>query len=340
MLNLKKYILVLVSVLLLFSTVSCTTPGNTIIATVDGEKISKEEFVYFLTMIKARIESQKGADLPEDFWETAEIDGKASSEMAKEKALEEVIKAKISKKRSLEAGLKITSQQREEINYALGQLVAKYGEKGADDYLSQFGLNKKLYERVREDSYHKENIMQKLTEDADDETAREFFNTKVVRVKHILIMAVDEQTQQPLEAGQLEQAKIKADEMAVKAKSGADFDKLVAEFSEDPGSKSFPEGYYFGRGFILGEQQGAMDQAFETASFELSIGEISEVVETNYGFHIIKRYANEESEYDANAEELLQRARISLFEDMLEAWKNEAKIEKNEKEYKQIKVTK
>jgi hypothetical protein len=93
--------------------------------------------------------------------------------------------------------------------------------------------------------------MEALTQDVDEAAARTFFDNKVVRVKHVLISTIDTQTNQPLEMEQLEAAKIKADEILAKAQAGEDFDKLVEQNSEDPGSTSQPEGYYLGKGFIF-----------------------------------------------------------------------------------------
>ncbi len=65
------------------------------------------------------------------------------------------------------------------------------------------------------------------------------------------------------------------------AKDGEDFEELAKRFSDDPGSKE--------QGGDLGWfRRGAMVEAFENAAFNLPTGEISEPVETDFGFHIIK----------------------------------------------------
>lgn len=336
---LKKVCSLFIIFIVSINLASCVSSKNASVATVDGEKISKEEFVYFLTNVKKQIEGDQGPDLPEDFWETAEIDGKKVMEAAKEKALEEAVKSKLSRKKALEAGLKITSEQRQDINNRIGQLVAKYGNEGMNDYLKEFGLNKSLYEKVLEDSYYRQSLMESLTENVDQAAAKEFFDQKIARVKHILIMTIDPQTRQPLEIEKLEDAKIRADKILSEVKAGADFDKYVAEYSEDPGSASVPDGYYIGKNFALG-QQGGMVPAFENASLELEVGGISDIVETSFGFHIIKRYPNDQAMYEQNPEEVLHYAKNDKFEEILEGWKNESKIEKNEKEYGQIQVNK
>jgi len=66
-----------------------------------------------------------------------------------------------------------------------------------------------------------------------------------------------------------------------RAKSGEDFAKLAMEFTEDPGSKS--KG-----GLYTDFEKGKMVPEFEEAAFSVAIGEISDIVETQYGYHIIK----------------------------------------------------
>jgi NIMA-interacting peptidyl-prolyl cis-trans isomerase 1 len=78
------------------------------------------------------------------------------------------------------------------------------------------------------------------------------------------------------------EAKKRAEEVAAKAKAGADFSALVAEYSDDPAA---------------GERQGSLGKfkreskakAFSDAAFALAVGESSGAVETPFGFHVIKR---------------------------------------------------
>lgn len=96
-----------------------------------------------------------------------------------------------------------------------------------------------------------------------------------VRVKHVLISKSDTVT--------MDDAKAKALDVCARAANGEDFDKLVTELSEDPGSQNYPDGYLVAKG-------SGMVESFETASLNLAEGEVSEPIATDYGYHVIKRY--------------------------------------------------
>lgn len=98
---------------------------------------------------------------------------------------------------------------------------------------------------------------------------------KTASVRHILLL-----TQGKTEAEKAEALK-KIEDILVKAKAGEDFAALAKQFSEDPGSKD-NGGLYenFGRGQMV--------KPFEDAAFSVPVGQISGVVETSYGYHIIQ----------------------------------------------------
>ena len=79
-----------------------------------------------------------------------------------------------------------------------------------------------------------------------------------------------------------EEAKKLAAEVLAKAKKGADFDGLAKQYSDEPGAKV--------RAGKLGKfGRTSMVKPFSDAAFALKPGEISGVVETDFGFHVIKR---------------------------------------------------
>ena len=122
---------------------------------------------------------------------------------------------------------------------------------------------------------------------ATDEDILEYIHDNYVRVKHILIKTAD------LDDEQKAEARARADKVLEEAKNGTSFEDLVTEYSED--GMDVDTGYYFTYGEMVSE--------FEDKSYELEIDEISDIVESPYGYHIIKRYAMDDN-YILNNETL------------------------------------
>lgn len=104
-----------------------------------------------------------------------------------------------------------------------------------------------------------------------------------VKVRHILI-AVPHDASAQVDAA----AKAKAEDILKQLKAGADFATLAKKDSDDPGSKA--QGGQLG--FI---QRGATVPAFENAAFALKPGQLSGVVKTQFGYHIILCEAKQEA---------------------------------------------
>jgi peptidyl-prolyl cis-trans isomerase C len=104
----------------------------------------------------------------------------------------------------------------------------------------------------------------------------EFKTPEMVRVRHILIKVDESAPEKDKKA-----AKKKAEGILKKIRSGEDFAKLAEEVSDDPGSKQ--------KGGELGFfPRGRMVKSFEDAAFTLKPGEVSGLVKTQYGYHIIE----------------------------------------------------
>ena len=98
-----------------------------------------------------------------------------------------------------------------------------------------------------------------------------------VHAEHILLMTVGGKTD-----AEVAEIKKKAEDILAQAKKkGANFEDLAKKYSEDPGSKA--------KGGDLGwVLQGQTVPEFEKAAFNLNKGEVSDLIKTQYGFHIIK----------------------------------------------------
>jgi parvulin-like peptidyl-prolyl isomerase len=107
----------------------------------------------------------------------------------------------------------------------------------------------------------------------------------------------------------------KAEDILKRARAGEDFNKLASEFSGDPGSKEKGGDLgWFGRG--------AMVKPFEEAAFALQAGQISNVVESDFGYHIIKVEGRKTEKKDGKDEEQVHARHILIKSDAPEDQQN------------------
>ena len=144
-----------------------------------------------------------------------------------------------------------------------------------------------------------------------------FGNVQEVQASHILV--------DDLETAELIKEKLDA---------GADFAELAIEYSKDPGSgqKGGELGFF---------PRGQMVPAFEEVAFSLSVGEISDPVESQFGYHII--FVTDQVVYDKTFEEAEEEIRTNLqlnqaeqFHVVLNEMKEEVKIKIKDQQFKDL----
>jgi peptidyl-prolyl cis-trans isomerase C len=113
-----------------------------------------------------------------------------------------------------------------------------------------------------------------------DDNPSKFEQPEMVRASHILLSTRDTTTNEELSAEKKAAKHKLAEDLLKRARAGEDFPKLAKEYSEDPGSKDNGGEYKFPRGQMVAE--------FETVAFALKTNEVSDIVTTKFGYHIIK----------------------------------------------------
>ena len=154
-----------------------------------------------------------------------------------------------------------------------------------EDYKNSL-LIQKLLKSMAEDSI-------KISE---NEIQDKLMKIKSVNVRHILLNTID------LNDNQKKQKRTKLEQILKKAKAGESFSKLAKKYSEDKGSSK-------NGGLIKNIKLGDMVQPFDNISFSLAIGEISNIFETQFGYHILTVIDRKKEE--RSAEEIKNEIRES-----------------------------
>lgn len=324
----KRILSVVITFVILLSLCSCM--GNNI-ATVNGEKIENGYFDYYFKLLKTQLENQLG----EDSWETAIYEGKTALEYAKERALQSAIEDLVVTKKAEEDKITLTADDKKNMQQVKSQWISHYGSESKFlKQLKEYGINEEQFDYMMKATYYKDHLVENYTDVSEDEIL-DYYNQKIVKVKHILVFTIDPETNKPLDNSGINAAKNQAQRIWEMAKDGQDFDALVAEYTDD--QDLF---YYISEGFSIdqnGDESVRMVSEFETAALALGVGEVSDIVQTQYGYHIIKRYENDNEMYVKAKKMLEQKVSDKKFSEILDDWKSNMKIVVNESIYSSYK---
>ncbi len=274
--------LALISALTLFS---CSSPYiresteeelETILYIGDYE-VPYEQFYYFFMNYKNI--ADEGDD---SYWESDDVDVEALFEKYKEQAIDALLRAYATFSLCLKYDIDpygsdvnklVNETVNEYINETFGGAKA-YGE-GLETAFMTDSVFRFYIRKTECDTLLNEALIDAGVIKTDDNSIYEAIMDPDVfcHAKQILI--------QNDEGDDIEENYKLAVEALTSAQLGADFDTLVAEYGEDMDMVANPKGYYFTHNELLEE--------FEEAAFALEIGELSGIVESDLGYHIILR---------------------------------------------------
>ena len=293
---------------------------DTPVAAVNGETISRGQLDRELAGIQGRM-ARQGQPVPDGA--LAQIRGQVLDQMIGEELLfQESRKQKIN----------VDDQK---IQVQIDEMARSFEDKAAFDLaLANAGLSREvLTERLRRQMAIQQLIEEKIVAGLEVAEARadEFYKAnpeifvqpEQVRARHILI-----RTEAEADAAAKAEARGRIDEIRRKAVEGEDFAALAKTHSQDPGSKE--------NGGDLGFfARGQMVKPFEETAFALKENEISQVVESPFGFHIIQVTGRKPAEtvaYETVKPRILEHLKQQAIREKLDAYvdglRQGAKIEK------------
>ena len=276
---------------------------------ISGDDISKEEFRYFLF--------NQYRDLLDDG------SGKSEDELlteAKDSAIENIKRNCAIEMLAKENGVKLDDKDIEDVNGQIDALKAGYeSEEEYEKNLEQSYLYPSLALEILQRNTLEDKLRLYMTEEysgkivSDDKTVEEDIKKNFCRATQILF------TFEKL--GGEKEAEAEAEKALAELQAGADFTEVARKYSCDT---SDPEtGYYFTHGQMLEE--------FENTAFSLKEGERSDIIKSDYGFHIIKRLPLDPDYIDEHFESLRELYKNRCFNEILEEKINGLKVEVSEK---------
>jgi peptidyl-prolyl cis-trans isomerase C len=163
---------------------------------------------------------------------------------------------------------------------------------------------------------------------SDEELKKKYEENKgqyeQVKARHILVAFKGSPAAQPGKPELTEeQAKAKADDLRKQLVAGASFEELAKKESDDTGSGA--------RGGDLGEfGRGQMVPEFEKAAFEAKAGDLTPVVRTQFGYHIIKVDEHGTTTFEQIKPTLEKNERQARMQAKMDEMKNSAKVTFND----------
>ncbi len=293
--SLKKFFMIALSALLCFLVLTGCGSGkndapfssegaddNVVVLSYGEEKITLKEFRYYIFVAAIEtaysIDQEVGDNIAGFDWNQKDEDGNPLTEVIIEKALKAAFYDSVMIEKAKEQGVFLTTEEKKENNQAVESSRIQNGDEVFLLTANSMGISDiEGYKDLANHMLGVEKAKKEISENLDkyinaDIELSSFKNEDTVTAQHVLISNDSEKYTNP---------EATAHEVLEKAKAGVDFAKLIEEYNEDPGATA--AGYTFGRGEMVAE--------FEEASFALNCGEISDVVKTEYGYHIIHRIA-------------------------------------------------
>lgn len=277
------------------------TLGKTDVFRIGDEICTTPEIMVFLTTTQSEYEKVYGKAI----WNTSQ-DGVTLESYVKEKVLEKAAQIKSTYLLAKSKGLELTDEEK------------RFAQAAAKDYCGQIGASQReslgLTEELLQKLYGEYALANKAYLSVTSEINPEISDdeARIITIEHILIRTSTRDAEgnrvefltAEKNAAYEEATKIREEAIAGKKS----FEDLAARYSEDPTLT-----YSFGKG--------EMDPAIETVAFQMETGEISGVVESESGYHVIKCISTfDEEETQENKKKILKERQDEAFGKEYEAF--------------------
>ena len=294
--------------------------GAETVLTVNGDAVAADEYSgYMLYNMQyyASMYAQMGLT---DLWSNEDMAKSLGASMP-EAAEQQAIYARVVMQKFNELGLKLGYNEQKEMAEIRRNSIDNTSKDAYLTQIAQFGFSDQTYQnfmyisqcyQALNDYYFGENG----ANTPSDEDIQKYYEENYITAKHILISTVDPASGETKRTD--EEAKKEAQSILDRINAGEDFDTLMNQYSEDTGLSNNPNGYTFTEGQMVTE--------FYDGAKALAEDEVSELVKSSYGYHIIKRVKLDDSQLDNFKSDIVSAISGSMDE-LLKQWIDEAQVE-------------
>ena len=263
---------------------------------LENKSCSEAQMRVYLTNIQNQYENVYGSRI----WD-AKVDGVTLEDNVKDMALSKMAQIKAINLLAEDRGITLDEAENEKVERAAAEY---YGSLNPSE-IEAMGVDQDVIRELYKEYAVSEKLYQNIIKDINPEISDD--EARTITVEHILIKTyyLDEygEMQEYTENAKRE-AKVLAEDICERAKAGEDFENLAAQYNEDSHMT-----YSFGKG--------EMDAVFENTAFNLGENEISDVIQTEYGYHIIKCLSTFNREVtDSNKIKIVEERRNKAFSDV------------------------
>ena len=285
-------------------------PGNTAILTIDDTEVEAERYLFWLVNA---IETWKyrGYALETDEDWIQQVSGVSIRDAIKGDALDATVIYQVVENQAALRGAVISQTDAEEMDAQLQEMIGQLGgEEYFQNWLDQGCISREGFLALNRVPYLDEALMEMMEQSGELEVTAEEVDDFIEEygiygAKHILLSTrrsnADGSGYEEFSDEEKAQVLQKAQDLRRQLSDAGDseelFDELMNEYSEDgrneDGTLSAPNGYTLA-------YAGQMVPEFEAGALALEVGQISDPIQTDYGYHIILRIPEDREEIEEN----------------------------------------
>jgi foldase protein PrsA len=287
-----------------------------LVVTIGEDKVYYSEAMIYFKFIQAQYESYFGAEI----W-TYDMGGQTFGDMAKQEIINMIAQTKIISAQADKYNVALTEEDENLIKQNAETLLTSLTEEDK----ALYGFTEEVAQTFYRDNMLYEKVYEASTINVDTNVSDE--EAKQITVQHLLVLTTEKDAEgnsTPFSDEKKAEAKVKAEGLLTQAKEADDFKSFAEANTEDSGVE-----YTFGKGEMV--------EAFETTAFAMKPGELSGLVETEYGYHII--YCVSDFNEDATLEkkeEIIASRQDQEFQGLYEGWSTDYEIKVNDEVWNTI----